>query len=177
MVAPGTVGFVLAILAAGFLPSTGAALRAGEETAESAEASDSAATGEKDGSEVAGKAWRGFYVGPLRIGGALRVNFIHKDWDVVYQNPGELALDTARINLDLDAGRLIGSLEYRYYRNKFADGHDFTLDGFLLCRIRKDNSTAGNLFRIKASYKNLLAKRSDFRFACFAFFAFFAFLR
>lgn len=150
MVAPGAVGLVLAILAAGFLPSTGAAPRTGEQTAEPADAADSAATGEKNGSEAAGEPWRGFHVGPLRIGGALRVNFIHKDWDEVYQNPGELALDTARINLDLDAGRLIGSLEYRYYRDKFADGHDSSMlhHGWLGWKFNDRHEVQGGVTKV-----------------------------
>lgn len=71
--------------------------------------------------------WEGFHLGPLRIGGAFRVNFIYKDWDEEYQDPGELAFDTARLNLDLEKDALIGSLEYRYYREKHSGGHDYSM--------------------------------------------------
>jgi hypothetical protein len=67
----------------------------------------------------------GFYIGPLRIGGAFRTNFIHKDWGQDYRGAGEFTLDTARLNLDLKTDTLIGALEYRYYRDKHANGHDY----------------------------------------------------
>jgi len=51
------------------------------------------------------------------------------DWNDAYAWPGELAFDTARINLDLaeEASPFIGSFEYRYYQEKFADGHDYSM--------------------------------------------------
>ena len=76
---------------------------------------------EADTIEEVEERWKGFFVGPLKIGGALRFNYIYKDWDEDYKGPGELALDTARINLDLNDESLIGSFEYRYYRDKFAE--------------------------------------------------------
>ncbi len=66
-------------------------------------------------------------MGPLRIGGALRVNYVYKDWDEAYAWPGEAAFDTARINLDLDASPIFASLEYRYYRDRFSNGHDYSV--------------------------------------------------
>jgi hypothetical protein len=65
----------------------------------------------------------------VRVGGAFRFNYIYKDWDEDFQGLGELAFDTARINLDLDddASPMSGSFEYRYYRDKFADGHDYSM--------------------------------------------------
>lgn len=74
-----------------------------------------------------GPAREGFYLGPLRIGGALRTNYTYKDWDPDFKGAGELALDTARINLDLETSSFMGSFEYRYYRDKFADGHDYSM--------------------------------------------------
>ncbi|QHI68680.1 hypothetical protein [Tichowtungia aerotolerans] len=67
----------------------------------------------------------GLYAGPVRIGGAARVNYSYRDWDEDYKEQGEFGLDTLRINLDLKTNNLIGSLEYRYYRDKHADGHDY----------------------------------------------------
>lgn len=69
----------------------------------------------------------GLYVGPLRIGGAARVNYAYKDWDEDWKEEGELALDTLRINLDLQTNNLISSLEYRYYRDKHAGGHEYSM--------------------------------------------------
>jgi len=62
---------------------------------------------------------------PLRVGGALRVNYVYKDWDDNWGGIGELAFDTARINLEWTDDVLIGSLEYRYYRDKHTGGHDY----------------------------------------------------
>ncbi|AKJ65386.1 hypothetical protein [Kiritimatiella glycovorans] len=54
------------------------------------------------------------YAGPVRVGGAARVNYQWRDWDDTYEG-GELTMDTVRLNLDLDTNNVIGSLEYRYY--------------------------------------------------------------
>jgi len=62
---------------------------------------------------------------PLWVGGALRVNYVYKDWDDAWGDLGEFAFDTARINMNWTDDVLIGSLEYRYYRDKHADGHDY----------------------------------------------------
>ena len=62
---------------------------------------------------------------PLRVGGALRANYVYKDWDDNWGGIGELAFDTARINLEWTDDVLIGSLEYRYYRDKHSGGHDY----------------------------------------------------
>ncbi len=79
--------------------------------------------------DVVDEGWEPLKIGPVRIGGAFRVNYVYKDWDDAYDWPGELAFDTARINLDLDteASPFIGSFEYRYYQDKFADGHDYSM--------------------------------------------------
>ncbi|AQQ72277.1 hypothetical protein SMSP2_02659 [Limihaloglobus sulfuriphilus] len=69
----------------------------------------------------------GLYVGPLRVGGAFRLNYVYKDWDETYKDLGEFAFDTARINLDLEDENVIGSFEYRFYRDKFSDGHDYNM--------------------------------------------------
>lgn len=56
---------------------------------------------------------------PLKVGGAIRFNYIHKSWQDDYSR-GFFGLDTARLNLDYDDGRLIGAAEYRY--NRFPQG-------------------------------------------------------
>ncbi|MFT5424646.1 MAG: hypothetical protein ACI89L_002443 [Phycisphaerales bacterium] len=71
------------------------------------------------------EGWKGFFLGPLRVGGALRYNYSTRDYGSHYQDSGELALDTVRVNLDLDTEHIIGSLEYRYYNERFTDNHDY----------------------------------------------------
>jgi hypothetical protein len=79
--------------------------------------------------DIVDEGWEPLKIGPVRVGGAFRFNYIYKDWDEDFQGLGELAFDTARINLDLDddASPMSGSFEYRYYRDKFADGHDYSM--------------------------------------------------
>lgn len=79
--------------------------------------------------DIVDEGWEPLKIGPVRVGGAFRFNYIYKDWDEDFQGLGELAFDTARINLDLDddASPMTGSFEYRYYRDKFADGHDYSM--------------------------------------------------
>jgi hypothetical protein len=98
----------------------------------------------------ADEGWQGLYVGPLRIGGALRVNYIYADWDENFKRAGELALDTARVNLDLDADPLVGSFEYRYYRDKFADGHDYSMlhHGWIGWRFNDQHQVQGGVTKV-----------------------------
>jgi hypothetical protein len=70
---------------------------------------------------------KGLFIGPLKVGGALRFNYIYSDWDERYKNTGELAFETVIFKLNLDTDELIGSLDYRYYRDKFSDGHDYSM--------------------------------------------------
>lgn len=50
---------------------------------------------------------------PLTIGGAVRFNYGHKSWDDKRKS-GFIGLDTARLDVNYDDGRLIGSAQYRY---------------------------------------------------------------
>ena len=56
---------------------------------------------------------------PLTVGGAIRFNYVHKSWQDAYRS-GFFGLDTARLDLNYDDGRLIGSAQYRY--NNFPKG-------------------------------------------------------
>ena len=56
---------------------------------------------------------------PLKIGGAIRFNYVHKSWQDDYSS-GFFGLDTARLNVDYDDGRLLGAAEYRY--NSYPQG-------------------------------------------------------
>lgn len=65
-------------------------------------------------------------LGPLTVGGAVRVNYVYGDYvksgDAPQRggNGGNVELDTFRINASLDHEQIIGKLEYRWY-----DGYNF----------------------------------------------------
>lgn len=67
-------------------------------------------------------------LGPVTVGGAMRVNYVNGDYVVTGDAPqrggngGLFELDTFRINLSLDYQRFIGKLEYRWYNNTNAPG-------------------------------------------------------
>ncbi|RYE73162.1 MAG: hypothetical protein EOO81_01355 [Oxalobacteraceae bacterium] len=56
---------------------------------------------------------------PLKVGGAIRFNYVHKSWQDEYKS-GFFGLDTARLDVNYDDGKLIGSAQYRY--NNFPKG-------------------------------------------------------
>jgi len=56
---------------------------------------------------------------PWTLGGAIRFNYVHKSWQDDYRS-GFFGLDTARLDLNYDDGKLIGSAQYRY--NNFPKG-------------------------------------------------------
>ena len=61
--------------------------------------------------------------GPFDIGGFIRYNFTHKDWDNASPH-GEFQFDVVGVNVDLkNTGALSGSFQYRYYEPK--DGGDY----------------------------------------------------
>jgi hypothetical protein len=92
----------------------------------------------------------GLSVGPVEIGGAFRVNYIYKDWDEAFGNTGEFALDTARINLDLEDDVLTGSFEYRYYRDKHAGGHDYFVlhDAWIGAKITQQQQLQAGVHKV-----------------------------
>lgn len=58
----------------------------------------------------------------FRLGGALRYNYVYKDWDPNYDGKGQVDFDTARIDAGYDRGPWLASAQYRYYR--FRGGHE-----------------------------------------------------
>lgn len=50
---------------------------------------------------------------PLKIGGAIRFNYVYKSWQDEYRS-GFFGLDTARLDVNYDDGTLLGSAQYRY---------------------------------------------------------------
>lgn len=71
-------------------------------------------------------------LGPVTIGGAMRVNYILGSYPNGGSGPsrggngGNFELDTFRINMGLDYERLLGKLEYRWY-----NGYNFIHTGWL----------------------------------------------
>lgn len=70
--------------------------------------------------------------GPLRVGGAMRANYAIGDYPETggasraFEDDGNFALDTFRINLDYADGPYIGKVEYRWY-----NGYNFLHTGWL----------------------------------------------
>jgi len=72
--------------------------------------------------------------GRLKVGGAMRVNYTVGDYPEsaggnpsrAWENGGDFALDTFRINLDYADGPFLGKLEYRWY-----NGYNFLHTGWL----------------------------------------------
>jgi hypothetical protein len=92
----------------------------------------------------------GLSFGPVEIGGALRINYIYKDWDETFGGTGEFAFDTARINLNLEDDVLAGSFEYRYYRDKHAGGHDYFVlhDAWIGARINQQQQLQAGVNKV-----------------------------
>lgn len=61
----------------------------------------------------------------FRLGGALRYNYVHKDWDPTYDGKGLVDFDTARIDAGYDHGPWLASAQYRYYRYRGGAESDF----------------------------------------------------
>ena len=74
-----------------------------------------------------------FQVGPLKVGGAIRANYVIGDYENEASdgpqrggNGGNFELDTFRINLDYKQDGFIGKVEYRFY-----DGYNFLHTGWV----------------------------------------------
>jgi hypothetical protein len=72
-------------------------------------------------------------LGPLKIGGAIRANYVYGDYEKSGSdgpergdNGGNFELDTFRINLDFAKDRWLGKAEYRWY-----NGYNFLHTGWL----------------------------------------------
>ncbi len=78
-------------------------------------------------------AYGGFDIGPLKVGGAIRANYILGDYVTSGDdgperggNGGDVELDTFRINLDYNNGPWVGKAEYRWYT-----GYNFLHTGWI----------------------------------------------
>ncbi len=74
-----------------------------------------------------------FQVGPLKVGGAIRANYVLGDYVTDGQdgpqrggNGGNFELDTFRVNLDYNKGNVVGKAEYRFY-----NGYNFLHTGWI----------------------------------------------
>ncbi|MBK1643635.1 hypothetical protein CKO25_02965 [Thiocapsa imhoffii] len=88
-----------------------------------------------------------FKIGPVTIGGAMRVNYVLGSYKIPEINPGpnrggrggNIELDTFRINLALDYDNLIGRLEYRWYTAGSGKSYNFLHTGWLGYRFADDS--------------------------------------
>ena len=76
---------------------------------------------------------RAFQIGDLKVGGAIRANYIHGDYKETGtgepqrgDNNGNFEFDTFRVNLDYKHDKLLGKAEYRFY-----DGYNFIHTGWV----------------------------------------------
>ena len=96
--------------------------------AETSEAQQKTEQAEAELAEAGNPQAQKITVGPLTIGGAIRANYIlgsypdGGDGPTRGGNGGAFALDTFRINVDLDYENLVGKLEYRWYPDPFNPG-------------------------------------------------------
>ena len=100
--------------------------------AEAAAATEQAETAEAELIEAGSPQADKIRIGPLTIGGAMRVNYVLGDYPDRGNGPsrggngGNFELDTFRINMDLKYDQLVGKLEYRWY-----NGYNFLHTGWL----------------------------------------------
>jgi hypothetical protein len=65
---------------------------------------------------------------PLTVGGAVRFNYVYKSWQADHPR-GFVGLDTLRLDVNYDDGRMVGSAQYRY--NNFPAGQGGYTNNFL----------------------------------------------
>lgn len=82
---------------------------------------------------VAIPAQASFELGPLKVGGAIRANYVYGDYNRSGAdgperggNGGDMELDTFRVNLDYQQDKVLGKLEYRWY-----NGYNFLHTGWV----------------------------------------------
>ena len=93
-------------------------------------------------------------LGPLSIGGAVRVNYVYGDYETSDAGPsrgghgGNVELDTFRINADLEHGKLIGRFEYRWYAADSGKNYNFMHSAWLGYRFDNSAHTELGLNRV-----------------------------
>jgi len=95
-----------------------------------------------------------FKVGPVTIGGAMRVNYVLGSYTNGDSGPnrggngGNVELDTFRINLALDYENIIGKLEYRWYPAGSGKNYNFLHTGWLGYRFEDDSHVEVGVNRV-----------------------------
>lgn len=95
-----------------------------------------------------------FKIGPVRIGGAMRVNYVRGSYVANDDGPhrggngGNIELDTFRINMDFEQGDFIGKLEYRWYAAGFGQSYNFLHTGWLGYRYGNDSHVEVGVNRV-----------------------------
>ena len=87
------------------------------------------AAAENELADAATSTDKGIQLGPVTIGGAMRIHYIYGDYSKIGDAPqrgGNVELDTFRINASLNYQQFIGRFEYRWY-----DGYNFLHTGWL----------------------------------------------
>lgn len=99
---------------------------------------------------TSGTLARAFEVGDLKIGGAIRANYVNGDYtpsgtDEAQRgdNGGNFELDTFRINLDYEKDGFLGKAEYRWY-----DGYNFLHTGWIGYRYENGTEVQVGLNRV-----------------------------
>ncbi|MEP5566701.1 MAG: hypothetical protein ABJN62_02600 [Halioglobus sp.] len=96
----------------------------------------------------------GMVIGPVTIGGAMRVNYVYGSYEGVDGGPsrggdgGNVELDTFRINASLDAGPWLGKLEYRWYPASSGKSYSFFHTGWLGYQLDNDSHLEVGLNRV-----------------------------
>ena len=82
---------------------------------------------------ITATAFASFNIGPLKIGGAIRANYVNGDYTETGQdgperggNGGDMELDTFRVNLDYAKDAWVAKAEYRWYT-----GYNFLHTGWI----------------------------------------------
>ena len=107
-----------------------------------------------DGAEESTPTTNGVRLGPITLGGAVRVNYVYGDYETQDGGPsrggegGNVELDTFRINATLDYGNLIGALEYRWYTANAGENYNFLHTGWLGYRFDDNSEVIVGLNRV-----------------------------
>ena len=96
----------------------------------------------------------GVALGPLTLGGAMRINYVYGNYDTSDSGPsrgghgGNVELDTFRINAALEQGPIIGKLEYRWYSAGSGKNYNFLHTGWLGYQFDQDSHVEVGLNRV-----------------------------
>jgi hypothetical protein len=91
-----------------------------------------------------------FEIGNLKVGGAIRANYIYGDYEKDGSdgpqrgdNGGNFELDTFRVNLDYKRDNILGKVEYRFY-----DGYNFLHTGWIGYQFNEQSQVQVGLNRV-----------------------------